>query len=345
MDYALAGVGSVLAYFALRLLVGRVTSDQVNALVLLLVWVGNTPHFAATNYRLYRSVSTMRQYPFTAFLVPFVVLAGIAASLAWPSRVAPYFIKIYLFWSPYHYSGQTLGLALAYCRRAGVRLASWERIALEGFIYGTFLASTAMVEAETTKLAFFGIQYPTLGLPVAVAQAMQAAMWACAAGLVAAVALRWKRGEASLPAIVFVPAVAQYFWFLPGPALPTYFQLVPFFHGVQYLLVAWFMQLRERLAATGATPTRARLWLETGWWAALNVAIGRFLFFDFARLVGRFSDRDMMFVMPVAIAGVQIHHFFVDGVIWKLRNPRVASPLVGSLEDGTAGAAAVGRAA
>jgi hypothetical protein len=29
----------------------------------------------------------------------------------------------------------------------------------------------------------------------------------------------------------------------------------------------------------------------------------------------------------VLIAGIQIHHFFVDGVIWKLRNPRVANPL------------------
>ena len=31
--------------------------------------------------------------------------------------------------------------------------------------------------------------------------------------------------------------------------------------------------------------------------------------------------------VAVIIAGVQIHHFFVDGVIWKLRNPRVANPL------------------
>jgi len=29
----------------------------------------------------------------------------------------------------------------------------------------------------------------------------------------------------------------------------------------------------------------------------------------------------------VLTAAVQIHHFFVDGVIWKLRNPRVANPL------------------
>ncbi|MEZ4749073.1 MAG: hypothetical protein R3B54_00185 [Bdellovibrionota bacterium] len=39
------------------------------------------------------------------------------------------------------------------------------------------------------------------------------------------------------------------------------------------------------------------------------------------------------FATGVAIAGVQIHHFFVDGVIWKLRNPAVAAPLMGSFSD------------
>jgi hypothetical protein len=31
--------------------------------------------------------------------------------------------------------------------------------------------------------------------------------------------------------------------------------------------------------------------------------------------------------LPVVMAGVQIHHFFVDGVIWKIRNPRIGTLL------------------
>jgi hypothetical protein len=35
----------------------------------------------------------------------------------------------------------------------------------------------------------------------------------------------------------------------------------------------------------------------------------------------------------VTIAVVQIHHFFVDGVIWKLKRKTVSSPLMVNLGD------------
>jgi hypothetical protein len=31
------------------------------------------------------------------------------------------------------------------------------------------------------------------------------------------------------------------------------------------------------------------------------------------------------------LAAIQVHHFFVDGVIWRLRNPAARSPLSSSV--------------
>ena len=39
------------------------------------------------------------------------------------------------------------------------------------------------------------------------------------------------------------------------------------------------------------------------------------------------------FAEPVILSAVQIHHFFVDGVIWKLKNPKVSSPLLVNIAD------------
>jgi hypothetical protein len=44
-------------------------------------------------------------------------------------------------------------------------------------------------------------------------------------------------------------------------------------------------------------------------------------------------DTTLPFATGVVITGVQIHHFFVDGVIWKLKNKSVASPLMVNLAD------------
>jgi hypothetical protein len=35
----------------------------------------------------------------------------------------------------------------------------------------------------------------------------------------------------------------------------------------------------------------------------------------------------------VIFVAIQIHHFFVDGVIWKLKRSTVASPLLGDLHE------------
>jgi hypothetical protein len=42
---------------------------------------------------------------------------------------------------------------------------------------------------------------------------------------------------------------------------------------------------------------------------------------------------DPVLAIGVISAGVQVHHFFVDGVIWKLRNKTTASPLMLSFRD------------
>jgi hypothetical protein len=55
----------------------------------------------------------------------------------------------------------------------------------------------------------------------------------------------------------------------------------------------------------------------------LNIAIGALLFWVLPRAVHHLGGVPMGFTVPVLGAAVQIHHFFVDGVIWKLRNPRV----------------------
>jgi hypothetical protein len=49
--------------------------------------------------------------------------------------------------------------------------------------------------------------------------------------------------------------------------------------------------------------------------------------------VARLGGYPLTFATGVLICGVQIHHFFVDGVIWKLKNKNVAAPLMVNIAD------------
>ena len=330
----MAGGGS-LALFLFLLPSGRLAQSGGAAITALsawsLSWLVNGAHFAATDYRLYRSRETMAQYPLTAAVVPAVVLAGVAASLRYPAEIAPYFIKLYLIWSPYHYSGQTKGLTQLYARRAGFDPGPRAWTALSGFVYGTFFVSAARAEARIDRPDFFGVPYPVLGVPSWMAHAGEAFVALCAVAFLY-YALAWARGRRRLPpAIILVPAAAQLVWFVPGRTSADFLALIPFFHGLQYLLVAWYMQMQERLAEDRGKPSPARLSRETAWWGACNLAGYGVLFWVLPQALGAAVGAPSALVVPVAIAGVQVHHFFVDGVIWKLRNPKVRSPMLAPL--------------
>ena len=347
VDFLMIGGLSLIVFLILFPLRGAEKSLHAVYLAAFLLWVGNWPHFAATNWRLYHAKENLRQYPLTAFVVPLLLLGAVAASFISPKDIAPYFVKLYLFWSPYHFSGQTMGLSLIYARRAGMVIGKAERYALSGFVFGSFILQNALAEVGNNTRTFYNISYPSLGLPPIVGTIALTVMWGSGAAFLIFI-IRWSlKSKRMVPPIVLLPAVTQFFWFILGSSNMTYYEFVPFFHGAQYLLIAWAMQLKERMDMKGFAPSPVFVIRETAFWYAGIVVLGALLFWWAPRLGTRFGF-PLGFAEPIIISAIQIHHFFVDGVIWKLRNPKVGSPLlvnVGQLMRKPALAAApIGRA-
>ncbi len=333
IDALVMGGASLLLYGVCRALEGGAGAAALSSAwetVAIVVAALNGAHFAATSYRLYRSPDAMRQFPLTTALVPLVVLAGVGASFRWPLLIAPYFIKLFLLWSPYHYSGQTMGLSALYARRAGTALEPAERRTLEGFVFGTFLASVARAEVQVNRFDYFGIAYPSFGLPPWVATACLAAMALSGVAFLILIARRAR----SLPPIVFVAPAAQFVWFVLGPRSSLFYPLVPLFHGAQYLFVSWFLHLQERRAegAPRSVASAARESLRWGGWSLAGYVV---LFLALPKLLSATTGVSFLFATAVFTGGVQLHHFFVDGVIWRLRTPHLAQAMTASLSEVT----------
>ena len=331
-DASVIGGASVVAYLLMWSFRDRIPMDSVYAASAALLVAVNWPHFSATVYRLYHSRANVRQYPLTAIAIPFVLLGGVWASFAEPDAVAPYFVKLYLIWSPYHFSGQTLGITLLYARRANVRFSKAERFAIAAFIYGTFLLPTIAFETGRTGSDYYGVVYPALGLPVWTRQVAEVWLAGCAVALVFIV-LRWKRdGKALPPAIILLPALTQFVWFVLGSRLRAFNEFVPMFHSLQYLFIAWALQLKEKLDVESITPSRRYVAWETVRWLLLNI-VGGMLLFETLPLLFEMTGYPTAFVTGIIFSAVQVHHFFVDGVIWKLKSPTVSSPLMVNLSE------------
>lgn len=332
VDFGIIGGLTIILFVTLKLAAVEGRPMEGAWLAAWLSWVVNWPHFSATNYRLYHTRANIAQYPFTALGVPILLTAGILASYAWPLTVAPAFVKLFLIWSPYHFSGQSLGISLLYAKRAGVSFGRLERAALAGFLYATCISSVLGSEDTTRPRSFHGILVPRLGIPVWVADASVAVMYLLGIFFLILCTVSCILRRRRVPLIVFLPALTQFLWFGPGRDLPSFNEFVPFLHSLQYLLIAWSLQLKERADLSAAPPSRAFVFRQSVHWGLINFWGGVALFWVLPRL-GQAFGHPLQFSEPVLIAAVQIHHFFVDGVIWKLRHPQVSSPLLVSLGD------------
>ncbi len=328
VDAVLIGGASVALYAVFRLRPQLASSPSVASLAAALVWICNYPHFAATNYRLYHSKASRCQYPLTTFVTPVVMLVAVVGCYLSPNNIAPLFIKLYLLWSPYHFSGQTLGITMVYARRTGFVIDGWLRRSLTAFIFLTFLVQNAWAEVGRHVNPFYGIDYPTLGVPLWLPQMLTKLMWVALAATIAQ--LMWKfANDQRIPLIILLPAFTQYIWFVATPA-GQFSYMVPFFHSMQYLLIAWNVQLKEGLTERKREPSVRYVWSESTRWMTINIAVGFALFWGLPHLGSQFG-KSLAFSTAVMLAAIQVHHFFVDGVIWRLRNPAVRSPLSSSL--------------
>lgn len=314
--------------------------DPAPGLAWWLGWVINWPHFSASSYRLYHSRGNLLQYPVTALAIPVLIGAGAVGALLAPLTAGAALVKLFFLWSPYHFTGQSVGLSLIYARRAGMDLGRVERWAISAFLWATYVCLILRQEAGTGSQALLGVLVPRLGVPA----------WTVAVGewttgllglLLLAVFLRSSRAAGrALPLIILLPSVTQGAWLL-GSNLPAYQALVPMFHSLQYLLVAWAMQLGERREASRQAPSSRFVRWESLRWALVNFLGGAALFWFLPRAVAGGGGVPLEYSIPILSAAVQIHHFFVDGVIWKLRDPRVRAPLLAEVGE-LAGAASGG---
>lgn len=343
VDFALIGGASIVTFLLLRFFFSSERTSGLVTLSLQLAWVSNWPHASATCYRLYESADNVRQYPMTALVLPWILAAAGAACFSSPDLVAPAFVKLAILWAPFHFAGQSLGIVLIYARRTGFDLGGGARAALSAFLYGIFAAQAIRYETGLQSYDQYGLAYPSLGLPEWLGAVAQA--WLALSGLavVVLIARRCLAERRMLPPIVLLPMLTHCVWFLPGADWASFGEFVPFFHGLQYLVIAWSMHLKETLDRGGGEASPGYAATETARWGAANLVGGAALFWGLPQVMAHFGA-PLLFSTGVVASAVQIHHYFVDGVIWKLRRKSVSSPLMAGFDE-LIGRAARARAA
>jgi hypothetical protein len=316
VDLLLFGVGGTFLPLAVLTLALQ-SKAAAPALALALTVVGM--HYAATYRRAYASWDIVRAHPYVTLVAPVVLAAAAGAALRWPRGIAPLYFLAYVLWSGYHYSRQSVGIAALYPLRQGSPLDAGEKRLLALPLYASWLLSlVAFLQpgagGRSPAHTYVRASYPGLELGRWALIAAGAVLVASALALVRLARARARR-DVPLPAESYVVLAAQVVWFVGG-VFDLLFAalLVPVFHSVQYLaLTSWHHAKshpggsRVRLLAVyGVTLLAVWLGLDHG-----------------SRMLLATCGVDPTLAVATIATFVNLHHFLLDGRIWRLREQRV----------------------
>jgi tetratricopeptide (TPR) repeat protein len=307
----------------------------------------NYPHYMATIYRAYHRAEDFKKYRvFTVHITALILLTLVLSHFS--ARLLPWIFTIYLTWSPWHYSGQNYGLFMMFARRAGADPDKTTRHAL----YGAFVASYLILFLGFHTGPSTDPLFVSLGIPAIISVWEQIILGVAFVGLSAfglwqlARTAGWRK---LIPSLTLFSS--QFLWFVLPAAISLIKGLeipqnryssgvLAVMHSAQYLWITSYYARREA-ASEAAKPGRS--WRPLAYFGVLILG-GIALFVPGPWLASRAFHHDFTASFLIFTAMVNIHHFILDGAIWKLRDGRIASLLLNSRERiANAGANATGR--
>jgi hypothetical protein len=299
----------------------------------------NGPHYGATLLRVYERPEERRRYARVAVGATLLLSALFAAGLYEP-LVGSLLVTAYVTWSPWHFAGQNYGVAMTFLGRSGVAVAPRVRRLLHASFVLSFLLACVALHAEGSRnLPAPGrsgdpdaLSLLRLGIPLSLAGPLLLAGSAAYLVALAGAALGLVR-TAGARVLLPVGAIAlcQALWFAvpafldvsrPGAARPLVFAAlwISAAHSLQYLWVTY------HFARRGDASTRLGSYLLRATLAGNAAIVVPGIAAAPALLGGSLSWEGGLGALVFSV--VNLHHFVLDGAVWKLRDRSVAGRLL-----------------
>ena len=269
-------------------------------------WFINGPHFAATFHKVYSDRTFLKSSWVSAFLLP--VLGLIVIGFVYLNQeLIQYYIKIYIYWSSYHYAGQTFGVTLLLLKKN--RVTSEARRYLYLSTLGIACCGIILHELSPSYQFIFDVKMYSLVLPSYVFYVTQSLTGIFLGLFVLHLVGPNSLSSADFPWLAMVPILSLYFWFLIGPKNELFYAFVPVAHSLQYLYVVW-VRRREQSFAPDEKNWSSLIWFFSIFLIAMGIF--RMLPIGINLLVS-----EGVILSILIFFGIQMHHFYLDGLIWK----------------------------
>ena len=308
-------------------------------------YIINDPHFSVTYLLFYEDFRARAfgsafprglrlRYLFAGVVVPAALaLWALSALVSGSAEQLGVLLQLMFVLVGWHYVKQGFGVMIVLCARRGLRFAPAERWIIVAHCFAGWAYSWANPHREARLDEVKGVVYAAIARPHWFELLALGAVVVTSALLIGMLLRKWRR-EGPLP--LFTPLTALlcsiWLWLIYSNVDPLVRYVMPALHSLQYLYFVWLLRRNEAKSREAEpffeAPTRERLTLL----AVSALALGWLLFH------GAPEALDEMFVgarrprpgdglgptpyVAALYAFVNLHHYFMDHVIWRRDNPR-----------------------
>lgn len=304
----------------------------------------NDPHFAVTYLLFYKDVRSRllgdgvpraqrARYALAGVIVPVGLVVWAVLALRARSAVAlGWMIQLMFLLVGWHYAKQAFGVVTVLSARRGVTFTARERTTLLAHCFAAWAFAWANPTAPAMEVEEKGVVYTSLAHPRWLELGTGAVLAVSTAALIVVLAQRWRRearGAPLGPLFAFLVTIWSWTIFTSLDPLVTY--MIPALHSVQYLYFVWLMRKNEARAGEGPPHFGRPVAVRVGALAVSAVGLGWILlhgvpsFLDAALvprgLGGASHPLGETPVLAAIFVIVNVHHYFMDHVIWRRENP------------------------
>jgi hypothetical protein len=309
----------------------------------------NDPHFIASYQLLYRNYpAKLRRFRdkrelWLRYIVAGIVapaamaLYGVYALTAQRTELFSMALLAMLLTVGWHYAKQAYGVFIVLSAVKKVSYKRWQRQILLYNSYIVWLFYVVATVAQPPSHAqgiqnFAGIYYAPpywFQCPLWVVYAVGAVF--VVLGFAALIVAVWEKPEVSKTALMGY--FSMYYLLLAAGLHPMWVFLYPFLHSIQYLLFVYAYKRGEMYTSTAA-PAQAKAYFKR--FFATAFALGILFFVAAPGTVEAFiPDKSIVFPLTAMVAiFINIHHYFIDNVIWRHEHAEVATYLFAKPDTG-----------
>jgi hypothetical protein len=231
----------------------------------------------------------------------------------------------------WHYSKQVFGCIMVYARYDEYPISRIQRrliqISLFSVAFFNFFYMSQDGNYASSSRSFFNIPLVSIGLPQVLVPASAVVVALAMLGVLVGVGWQNYRSFRKWPSANLIVAwVAFHVWWVPVLTLNEYYLLaIPFFHSLQYLPFAYRLQ-RQGGRDRKRQPVRTSLGL--GLLLLSGFAAFEWIPSQLDRALETSWYLKTWFFMIAFAVFINIHHFFIDSVVWKFDQADVRDRLL-----------------